>query len=64
MEPFTLGQRSLAILRNGLKLLGVGFSASMLGERCQGSGLRAAALGWGLGVGRRTGHDRRTGRGN
>eukprot|EP00798_Chlamydomonas_sp_ICE-L_P014341 gene14341-20334_t len=30
-EPFTLGQRSLAIVNNGLKLLGVGFGASMLG---------------------------------
>lgn len=32
MEPFTLVQRGKAILRNGGKLLGVGFCASMLGE--------------------------------
>ncbi|KXZ56878.1 hypothetical protein GPECTOR_1g792 [Gonium pectorale] len=31
MEPFTLGQRVGAILRNGSKLLGVGFCASMIG---------------------------------
>lgn len=34
MEPFTLGQRFGAILRNGGKLLGVGFGASMLGKCC------------------------------
>jgi hypothetical protein len=32
MEPFTLAQRLGAILRNGGKLLGVGFGASLLGE--------------------------------
>lgn len=31
MEPFSLGQRFGAIARNGSKLLGVGFCASMLG---------------------------------
>lgn len=33
MEPFSLLQRVGAILRNGTKLLGVGFCASLLGER-------------------------------
>lgn len=32
MEPFTGAQRLGAILRNGSKLLGVGFCASMIGE--------------------------------
>lgn len=31
MEPFSMVQRGKAILRNGGKLLGVGFCASMLG---------------------------------
>lgn len=30
-DPFTVGQRFGAIARNGLKLLGVGFFASLLG---------------------------------
>mgnify|MGYP001807008317 CR=1 FL=1 len=33
MEPFSLSQRLGAILRNGSKLLGVGFCASLIGER-------------------------------
>lgn len=33
MEPFTGLQRLGAILRNGAKLLGVGFCASMIGEQ-------------------------------
>ena len=32
MDPFSIGQRFGAILRNGSKLLVVGFCASMLGE--------------------------------
>jgi hypothetical protein len=38
MEPFTGAQRVGAILRNGSKLLAVGFCASMIGE---GRGARA-----------------------
>jgi hypothetical protein len=34
MDPFSIGQRFGAILRNGSKLLVVGFFASMLGEYC------------------------------
>lgn len=31
MQPFTLGQRSAAVLRNGVKLLGVGMFSSLFG---------------------------------
>ncbi len=34
MDPYTLGQRVGAIARNGAKLLGVGFFASLLGACC------------------------------
>ena len=33
MDPFSLGQRFGAILRNGSKLMVVGFCASMLGRQ-------------------------------
>jgi hypothetical protein len=41
MQPFSLGQRVGAILRNGGKLLGVGFGASMLGEWVSSAGVPA-----------------------
>ncbi len=34
MAAFSVGQRVGAIIRNGMKLLGVGFCASMLGTYC------------------------------
>ena len=48
MEPFSLGQRLGAILRNGLKLWGVGFCASLLGEtgaRWEGRGVAGEGAG-------------------
>ena len=38
-DPFTVGQRFGAIARNGAKLLGVGFFASLLGECGVGVGM-------------------------
>lgn len=43
MEPFSLTQRMGAILRNGMKLMGVGFCASAMG------GCRVQGACWGKG---------------